>query len=385
MSDPEIRHSHVRLNNSVTHLIQYGCKESLIDISHQQSNFEPLETINERPQNQSVVAVKTSANNSAPSSRRGSLRSARLKQLIVFVPGNPGVLGVYHDFLVGLYKTIVKPSDKTTNVTILGLSHNDFDHPDSCNYKSANKINVEENDLNFIEISLAKEHRAHDVELQVLNKLIILKRIIKLEPGRYRVVFIGHSIGCYIILRLLQDRMVASTHAGSILIHPALENLALTKKGARISRYFNFKLDLVMKFTAYLCEFLLPSSLRLTLTRRICSPEFINSASEVVIESIAQLGCSNAVTALVEMAKDEFKQVRDMDHKALVGPHADKLVLIYAKGDEWVNVSNREELLKCYPSLRIEEQPALHAFVMDHGVVADYAMKAGMLVQDFFE
>lgn len=386
MADPDVCHSHVKLNNSITHLVQYGCKESFIKIAHQQSSSESLETISEKPHTRSPASSgATRQNGTTLSSNQDGSNSTVLKQLIVFVPGNPGILGVYHDFLVRLYKTIVTPSNKNSNLLIIGMGHNNFDHPDSSNYESCDRICIEENDLNFLESSLAKEHEPHDVELQVLNKLIILRRLIRLDSSRYRVVFIGHSIGCYIILRLLQDKMVASAHSGSILIHPALENLASTRKGARISKYFDFKLDLAMRFAAYICELILPNSIRSSLTKRLCSPEFIQSSSEIVIESLAQLGCSNAVKALVEMAKSEFKQVLDMDHKTLIEPHVDKLRLIYAIDDQWVNVESREELMNHYPNLHIEVHPTLHAFMMEPEVMTDYAIKIGILVQDCFD
>uniref|UniRef100_A0A6G1SIC5 Lipid droplet-associated hydrolase n=1 Tax=Aceria tosichella TaxID=561515 RepID=A0A6G1SIC5_9ACAR len=382
MSYPEVRHSHVKLNNSVTHLVQYGSNESFIKIAHQSSNTESLETISEQP---SMLSSSSQTNNTTSRSKQDGSESAVLKQLIIFVPGNPGILGIYHDFLVSLYKTIVKPSVKNSRIAIVAMSHNNFDHPDCCNYDSSDMICIEDKDLDSFERSKANEYESHNVELQVLNKLIILRKLIKLDPNRYRVVFIGHSIGCYIILRLLQDKTVAFSHAGSILIHPALENLASTKKGTVIARYFNFKVDLAMRFAAYICELLLPNSLRLSLTKRFCSAEFVRFSSEIVLESIAQLGCSKAVAALVEMARSEFKQVLDIDHKTLIEPHASKLRLIYAIGDHWVNVESKQELLDCYPSLHIEEQPTLHAFIMDPQVMSDYAIKIGIMVQDCFD
>jgi hypothetical protein len=385
---PEIRHAHVKVNDSLTHIVQYGCKEQLIKLNRHQSGSDSLDEQLSSASTKNSATIK-STDRPSGATKQDCLKTANTtsKQLIVFVPGNPGILGVYHDFLIRLYQRVIsKPAssdnERPTSTVIIGLGHNNFDHPDSCNYESDDKICIEDSDLNFVERSIAKEHKPHDVELQVLNKLIILKRLIKLNPDQHRVVFVGHSIGCYVILRLLQDKLVAAAHAGSILIHPALDNLALTERGSTISRYFDFKLDLPLRFAAYICDLLLPHSFKLSLAKRFCAPEFVQSSSDIVIESLAQLACHHTVRALVEMAKSEFENVRDLNCETLIEPHVKKLKIVYATGDGWVNNQGKEDLRKCCPGLYIEEHPTLHAFMMDTEVMTDYVARTANLIRD---
>lgn len=248
MYEPTVRHYYVKLNKSFVHLVQYGHHENIIRSPVQSSSNRAS---SEGPNNSSLLA----ANHTTLLADRN-----KLKKLIVFVPGNPGILGIYHDFLSSLYKTLSKPSNRGDDPVILAIGNNNFDHPDHCDYSADERICVEENGLNFVEKStFGNNQEPHQVELQIMSKMIILKRLLKAnlcqtDVDSCRLTFVGHSFGAYIILRLLQDRTLAQAHAGSILIHPALENLALTEKGTILSRYFALKLDYVLRFVAYVAE-----------------------------------------------------------------------------------------------------------------------------------
>lgn len=387
MHNPTVRHSHVSINNSFVHLVQYGGVERLLKSTSLSDANDSQKSSPKQPRNNhtsnSTNRSHAESNGSYTSSYNGST-----KKLIVFLPGNPGVLGIYHDFLVAFYKSIYRPSGRADEQpTILAISHNNFDHPDYVDYKSDSRVCVEENDLNFVEKSLAQTHsdEPHHIELQVMNKIIILKRLLNINIDDCGLIFIGHSIGCYIILRLLQDRVISNAHEGSVMIHPALENLASTEKGSFYDWMLGHKMDLLVRTAAVLVEKLLPKSAKLAIAKWICSPDFVQSSSEIVLDSVVQLSCSKTLSALIQMAKSEFALVKDINADLMIKPHAAKLKMIYAINDHWVNSDNRNTLRELYPNLYMEEQSTKHAFVMDPKTVMDYAVKVGMFVQDFLD
>lgn len=349
--NPILKHSYVQLNGSYIHLTQYSSNErSFLGFS----------------------------SNSGP------------KKLVLFIPGNPGMLGIYHDFLISLHKTFNCSSTSRSDMdqddtVILAISHNNFDHPDSVNYKTDERIEIETSDLNPVEKAIAEAYNydPHHIELQVLNKLIVLRRLI--DFTKTKIVCVGHSIGCYIIIRILKDRLVSSSHEGSILIHPALENLATTDKGSECLRIFNYKLDYVLIIVAYALEHLLPRQVKLMLVRWFCSDDFVEQSSEIVLDSVMQIVRYKSLRALIQMAKSELVMIKDLNTRALIKPHATKLRLIYAINDHWVHTDNRRVLQEEYPDLYIEEQSKMHAFVMDPVTVNDYAVKVGMYIRDFFD
>lgn len=379
MLEPKLRHSHVQVNDCFVHLLQYCCDGSLV---------KPPNTSTINTTSSSIFDTSSSTRTASSIGTPSLLRDIPQNNLIIFVPGNPGILGIYHDFLSALFRSVNGCTRRgATKTNILAIGHNNFDHPDAIKYKAEERINIEEADLNFVERSMAKKYQGepHHIELQVLNKLIILKRLLKLDLANCKLVFVGHSIGCYIILRLLQDRALASAHKGSVFIHPALENMALTPKGSHLARLFSYRVDLLIYAAAFLVEWLLPSSVKQAIVRWRSSPEFVENSSDVAVESVGQLVCHKSLAALIEMAKSEFALVKNLNSESMIKPHASKLRLIYAINDHWVNASHKQMLKDKYSELYIEEHPNLHAFCMDPKTAMDYSIKVGMFVQDFLE
>lgn len=270
--------------------------------------------------------------------------------------------------------------------TILAISHNNFDHPDHVDYKSSGRISVRESDLNFMERTMSKNHSSnpHHMDLQLINKLIILKKLLKYDLEDCKIIFVGHSVGCYIILKILQDPHVKSAHQGSIFIHPALENIATTARGSRIKILFNYKLDLIGQIIAFILDNCLPKSTKLTITRWFCGENFTINSSGPVIESITQLICQKTFRALVQMAKSEFAMVKNINPETMVKPHESKLRIVYASGDGWVNEQSKRLLRDSCPNLYMEEQICLHAFVMDPDMALNYAFRTSRHIMDLF-
>lgn len=389
MHNPTVRHSHVSINNSFVHLVQYGGTERLLKSTtiYDPNDSQKLSSEQTR-NNQNGNSTDRSYTDSSGSNT--NLENGSTKKLIIFLPGNPGILGIYHDFLVALYRSICtrpQSGEADEQPTILAISHNNFDHPDYVDYKSDSRVCVEENDLNFVERSVAQAHSSdpHHIELQVMNKIIILKRLLNINIDDCRLIFIGHSISCYIILRLLQDRVISNAHEGTVMIHPALDNLALTEKGSKFDWMFGYKMDLLLRTAALLVEKLLPKSAKLAIAKWLCEPDFVKSSSDIVLDSVVQLSCSKTLNALIQMAKSEFALIKDINPDLLIKPHATKLKMIYAINDHWVNPKSRISLRELYPNLYMEEQSTKHAFIMEPKTVMDYAVKVGVFVQDFLD
>lgn len=383
MQDPTVKHSFVQINSSCVHLTQYG-HESSASINLSNLSGSTLTATNDTNSNLSVNSDKGNSSRIAKSGEK------QKRKLIVFVPGNPGCLGIYHDFLVALFRTLTCTSSTRSEggiqnqPTIIAISHNNFDHPDEVDYKAEERICIEEKELNFVERAQAKKHlhNPEHIELQVLNKLVILKRIINIETSN--LIFISHSIGGYVVLKLLQDKSISNVHIGSVLIHPALENLALTTKGTSVSKLFDYNLQILVQSAAFLLQYL-PKQAKLAIARWYCPAEFVNNSSQIAIESVTQLVCQKSLNALLQMAKSELAVVKNMNADSMIRPHVQKLKLIYAINDHWVNADNRRLLSELYPDLHIEEQDRMHAFVMDPQTVMDYAVKVGLFVQDFLD
>lgn len=373
IQEPIIKHSFVQINRSYVHLVNYGSGESVFKLQSDGGSSEAEGCLQSAKISPKSLNRNGDADKKDPETKdENSTKLGQKNRLIIFIPGNPGVLGVYHDFLKRIFNLRPWSNSKLKKTTIIAIGHNDFDHPDHVDYRAEERICIEETELNFVERAISHKYEPHHIELQVINKLVILHKIIKLYQS-HELYFVGHSIGCYIILRLLQDRQISSIHNGSILLNPALENLALTPKGTTIDRIFSFKLDLLMHSVAYVIDNLLPKQLKLSLTKLLCSDEFIKSSSDMVIESVMQLACQKTLSALIKMAKSELAVVKDINEDLLIEPHVDKLELVFAEKDHWVNEAFRVKLCNRRILRGVTVVPALHAFVMDHHDSMEYA------------
>lgn len=366
---PNIKHSFVHINGSCVHLVNYRSGGSIFN-SQLDSEAEKCSQSPKIPSKN--IDKNRDDKKDSETQDKISTKLGQRNRLIIFIPGNPGVLGVYHDFLVRILNLRPCNNDNSRKTRIIAIGHNNFDHPDHVDYRAEERICIEETELNFVEREISHKYDPHHIELQVINKIVILHRILKLYQN-HELYFVGHSIGCYIILRLLQDRQISSIHNGSIFLNPALENLALTPKGTTINRIFSLKLDLLMHSVAYVIDNLLPKQLKLSLTKLLCSDEFVKGSSVMVIESVMQLACQKTLSALIKMAKSELAVVKDINEDSLIKPHVDKLELVFAEKDHWVNETFRIKLCNRYKLRGVTVVPALHAFVMDHHDSMEYA------------
>ena len=359
-SQVPIRHSYVELNGSLVHLVQYGLDHNLLDKPCNRES-KPGRQITETEQ-------------AKPNGSTSAQNQTQHEQVLVFFPGNPGILGVYHDFLMLLYDSF--ESQNTT--AVLAISHNNFDHPTACDYPDEKRLNIE---LNSEEKNLGESLEPHHLELQVLNKLVILKRLLEFNPN-CRLVFVGHSIGCYVILRILQSQTIVARHNGSILIHPALENLTSTFGGMIASYILRAKLDLAIKFILPIFPKVIKHKLVKFLAFRGESSSFL---SEEAQSSLNQLLSKVGLNAVCELAKSEFTVVKHLDHNLLIKPHIEKLRVLYAAIDYWVTSSHVPELRSKYPDLHIEEDAtAEHIFFKRKHTLIDYVDRCARFIKDFY-
>lgn len=230
--------------------------------------------------------------------------------VVIMVPGNPGIVGYYHDFNVQLCQKLnfLWPGKK---IPIVAISHNNFDYP-AWNHNGAGS-----NNLHVLRDCLAdqdKPRRAsailnepNHIELQIRNKIVILKTIFDLS--RTKFTFVGHSIGCYVILEMLQDGDLNARTTQALFIHPALENLAITEKGAFWSTIFKYKIDWLISAFCLFIDSVVPDSVRPRLASLMKSGGEFEKISPEVKNALVQLASYRILQSTVRMAKSEFSNV----------------------------------------------------------------------------
>jgi hypothetical protein len=130
--------------------------------------------------------------------------------ILLFIPGNPGVIDFYHQFL-----TAIHTQDRSGTLAILSHSHIGHDPA------------VED---------LALASRAsfnHALPFQIQNSLRIFDALSMYFGVNIRTVIAGHSVGSWVALQVLKLRSTAVS--GVFFLFPTITNIACTPNGRLLS------------------------------------------------------------------------------------------------------------------------------------------------------
>ncbi|XP_063080004.1 lipid droplet-associated hydrolase [Engraulis encrasicolus] len=215
------------------------------------------------------------------------LRRTSAKLLFLVIPGNPGVVGFYKTFMQTLYQSFGR------RYPVWAVSH-----AGHCNPPDA---------MDMVEDSYVTESRGvFGLQGQIDHKLSFLQQHV---PRDTRLVLIGHSIGCYIILDMMRKDPGLKV-LKSVLLFPTIERMAAT-------------------------------------------PHFRVPGHE-----------SNAMY----MGGQEMRMVLERDN-ATIRHNLNKLVFYYGATDHWCPVQYYHDIKKDFPTgdIRLCESGLRHAFVLDAG------------------
>eukprot|EP00658_Telonema_sp_P-2_P035396 TRINITY_DN25748_c0_g1_i1.p1 TRINITY_DN25748_c0_g1~~TRINITY_DN25748_c0_g1_i1.p1 ORF type:complete len:266 (-),score=55.96 TRINITY_DN25748_c0_g1_i1:33-830(-) len=162
------------------------------------------------------------------------------------------------------------------------------------------------------------------------------------------VVLCGHSVGAYIVLKLL--RLLKSSHENhrvlrAILLFPTIMEIAATPNGRLQQRSLRWR----KTYAAFVGGVsYLPRCVRHSLIRKtqdgLETQEDVDAADEFV--------SFNAVNNALYMCGTEFEDIRELDADTLRA-HADRTLVYFGATDDWAPLSHRDEILRQVPEARV--------------------------------
>ncbi|KAK7073802.1 hypothetical protein SK128_015246 [Halocaridina rubra] len=210
----------------------------------------------------------------------------------------------------------------------------------------------------------------YNLEDQVQHKIAF---ILDYVPKDANITLIGHSIGCYIILKVLEafEANGEMNIVRNFLLFPTIERMRTSPNGHRLWPILCYFRWLVVLLAALVhC---LPSNVKTTMAdwyfRGKGVPDYSISASvELVHPKIVQ--------NVLWMAYHELQQVLSPDINVITR-HKETIVFYYGASDGWCPKSYRTELLAEVDGLRsyLCEDEYLHAFVLKSHNVEGLSMK----------
>ncbi|XP_044978505.1 lipid droplet-associated hydrolase-like [Hordeum vulgare subsp. vulgare] len=272
---------------------------------------------------------------------------------VLVVPGNPGIVGFYKDFVEALYEDL----GGRASVTAIGhISHGQKDY----------------------------EHgRLFSLHEQIEHKIDFLEQ--ELLHTEQSIIVVGHSIGAYIgleICKRFQKKVIFF-----VGLYPFL---TLNKNAMKQSAIgYVARSSLLSKGVSLFASFI--GSLQASVTRSIVKRFLGSSWSATAIDA----GCSHllqyhTMRNVLFMAKTEFLKLYEEPDWNFIRAKQDQIAFLFGVDDHWGPLTHLEEISRHAPgvALSIEKEGHTHGYCCTEAGsfwVADYTanlIKNRMLVRD---
>ncbi|KAF8078790.1 hypothetical protein FPV67DRAFT_1466481 [Lyophyllum atratum] len=253
--------------------------------------------------------------------------------VILFIPGNPGLLDFYVPFLSSIHK-----KDKTSTLAIFARSH--IGHTPG--------------------IEPSNSSSTYGLTAQVESSIEAFDAIQSAFGVDTKIIVVGHSVGAWLSLQVLKARPLAVSAV--FLLFPTISQIRDTPNGRKISWLCLPRPRLFISRLSHLAR-ILPLGLLSLLFRSWPS-------SQVLVLQML-LHSPHSILSALHMAHDEMGIIRDLDI-GLLDAHKNRLWFYFAEHDDWVGKQKDNILYAFKPDLenvRIVHgsQDIPHAFCINHG------------------
>ncbi|CAJ0575594.1 unnamed protein product, partial [Mesorhabditis spiculigera] len=270
--------------------------------------------------------------------------------IILMIPGNPGNEGFYADFgkqvLRNLLEREERIGDKKFNYLFYTVSH--LNHVPMPN-----------------EVRTSGTHKHHDrflLDEQVQHKLDFIREYL---PKGQRVYIFGHSIGSYMMLRVLPYIKDDYNIRKVVGLFPTVERMAISDNGRRLGRLLLTlnENDWLAKAITFWIDHL-PFPVKRWLVGFNLGKENVPID---VTKSATELLHMNVFRNIVHMSADELIKVADLDMTLLA--HKDMTHMYYGTCDGWVPNTYGEAMKQLLPNghVQFDDENCEHAFVVRDG------------------
>ncbi|XP_072263588.1 lipid droplet-associated hydrolase [Pyxicephalus adspersus] len=257
--------------------------------------------------------------------------------LFLIIPGNPGVVGFYKTFMQSLYCGYKK------RYPVWAISHAGHCSPPLGMDMSDDTVQMEDR---------------FGLNGQIEHKLAFLQNNVS---SNTKLILIGHSIGCYIILEMMK-RLPDLKVLKSILLFPTIERMAQSPQG-KIMTPILCSLRYIVYMPLYLLSFL-PEVMKASLVKfALRGIKSVDESSLTASLDLFRVECS--VNAMY-MGSQEMLKVLERDDVTIKN-NLNKLIFYYGASDHWCPVQYYKDLKKDFPDgdIWLCSRGIRHAFVLD--------------------
>ncbi|KAL3890213.1 hypothetical protein ACJMK2_002505 [Sinanodonta woodiana] len=265
-------------------------------------------------------------------------KKAEKKFLFLIIPGNPGVAEYYEHFMQVLYENSGK------RVPVWAIAH-------------TGHVSIPKEHSTTSQMDVHHLNKVCSLEGQVQNKVSFIRQYI---PKDVSLILIGHSIGCYMIIKMLEEVDQSHVHR-CFLLFPTIERMKTSPNGIVATPILKYLRWLVTSFV-YCTSYLSPASkyklLAWYFKDKNVNPCILNASMHL----FDPLCAGNAMY----MAHQEMQTVDKLDVD-LIQKHLSKLSFYYGQSDRWCPKEYCHGMRKSFfhGDIRLCEKGFSHAFVID--------------------
>ncbi|KAI8918453.1 hypothetical protein DFJ77DRAFT_508698 [Powellomyces hirtus] len=262
-------------------------------------------------------------------------KSERSKAVVLMIPGNPGVIDYYENFLKTLH------TECNGEISIVGTQH--LGHSAAVVHK--------------------KNYAVSD---QVAHKIALLGEIERRYGKDMPIVVIGHSFGCWVAVQLLNARPDANI-VKVVALFPTLHSMATSPQGQIIQYAALPVLRIVPALFISLLRLLIPSP---TYFRSVVRFFASNQSPQDLTATVDKLLHFRTVHNTLYLAHHEMTQIVKWKPEDLK-PHIDKFTFYYGATDRWVPLFHAQLTKDEFPDADVHvcRDDLPHAFVMGYADV----------------
>lgn len=251
--------------------------------------------------------------------------------LIMVIPGSPGMGHFYIPFARKLFQL----GKGSYNVSVVSHAGHSPGH---------RRINKDGRDW-------------YSLEDQVEHKLGYIREHVN---NNTPMVLIGHSIGCYITMRML-EQLPPDLVQKAVFLFPAIEGLGRSSQGRLLSYISWFRL--LILFIAWLTSWI-PKPIQTWVVKRY----FHNSPRDHIdytVEATTNLVSPSCANNCFRMFNQELTVVNNLNTE-LLDAHIKKISFYYGAKDHWLPPNAYADMRKRYPGKDIVQCSSgyRHAFVL---------------------
>jgi len=279
----------------------------------------------------------------------------QIDQLILVIPGNPGLIGYYETFMAALHDSL------QGKAVVWGIGHGGHEQPSGVDLPCINKY-----------------PELFTLDGQIKHKISFIDKYV---ASGVKLHLIGHSIGGKISAELVKHYS-SNYNINAYLLFPTLERMAQTPKGRKLGPFLGPLRKMVVFVASVINR--LPESwitsvlqMFLSVNRNLAVSEG-SATGDVILRTTRKLLHPQALERCMFMAHDELQVVGELNAGEL-RKFSDRLTLYFGTKDHWCPLDYCRNFQEQVP----EARAIVCALELEHAFVLKSSQQMASIVSEW--